>query len=165
MAPEDDIVFKLERIGSAVAPSKGIRIQDIREILAWEKSRHLATLPLVFLPNDVWETRAEIPYWWRLGSASDWLNQISHAARPIRSTSKICVVTRHQFLNFLRSFLGRHLAGKPVVASPNVGCFLRLSRITHLSKEKKNDGMQRSTQPVNKTDWFLCRISNIKEML
>ena len=34
MAPEDDIVFKLERIGSAVAPSKGIRIQDIRKILA-----------------------------------------------------------------------------------------------------------------------------------
>ena len=63
MAPEDDIVFKLERNGSAVAPSKGIRIQDIREILAWEKSRHLATLPLVFSPNDVWETSAEIPYW------------------------------------------------------------------------------------------------------
>ena len=97
MDPEDDIVFKLERIGSAVAPSKGIRIQDIREILAWENSRHLATLPLVFSPNDVWETRAEIPYWWRLGSASDWLNQISQAARPIRSTTQIWVVTRHQY--------------------------------------------------------------------
>ena len=95
--PEDDIVFKLERSGSAVAPSKGIRIQDIRKILAWENSRHLATLPLVFSPNDVWETRAEIPYWWRLGSASDWLNQISHAARPIRSTTQIWVVTRHQY--------------------------------------------------------------------
>ena len=31
-------------------------------------------------------------------------------------------------MDFLRSFLRRHLAGKPVVASPNVGCFLRLSR-------------------------------------
>ena len=29
-------------------------------------------------------------------------------------------------MEFLRSFLRRHLAGKPVVASPNVGCFLRL---------------------------------------
>ena len=29
-------------------------------------------------------------------------------------------------MEFLRSFLIRHLAGKPVVASPNVGCFLRL---------------------------------------
>ena len=29
-------------------------------------------------------------------------------------------------MEFLRSFLTRHLAGKPVVASPNVGCLLRL---------------------------------------
>ena len=33
----------------------------------------------------------------RVGSASDWLNQISHAARPIRSTTQIWVVTRHQY--------------------------------------------------------------------
>ena len=32
-----------------------------------------------------------------LGRASDWLNQISHAARPIRSPTKIWVVTRHQY--------------------------------------------------------------------
>ena len=32
-----------------------------------------------------------------LGSASDWLNQISHAVRPIRSTTQIWVVTRHQY--------------------------------------------------------------------
>ena len=33
----------------------------------------MATLPLVSPPNNVWETSAEIPYWWRdLGSASDW---------------------------------------------------------------------------------------------
>ena len=32
-----------------------------------------------------------------LDSASDWLNQISHAARPIRSTTQIWVVTRHQY--------------------------------------------------------------------
>ena len=35
-------------------------------IIAWENSRHLATLPLVSPPNDVWETSAEIPYWWRV---------------------------------------------------------------------------------------------------
>ena len=29
-------------------------------------------------------------------TASDWLNQISHAARPIRSTTQIWVMTRHQ---------------------------------------------------------------------
>ena len=32
-----------------------------------------------------------------LGSASDWLNQISHAARPIRSIIQIWEVTRHQY--------------------------------------------------------------------
>ena len=33
---------------------------------AWENSRHFAKLPLVSPRNDVWETNAEIPYWWRL---------------------------------------------------------------------------------------------------
>ena len=32
-----------------------------------------------------------------LGSASDWLNQISQVARPIRSTTQIWVMTRHQY--------------------------------------------------------------------
>ena len=32
-----------------------------------------------------------------LGIASDWWNRISYAARPIRSTSQIWVVTRHQY--------------------------------------------------------------------
>ena len=32
-----------------------------------------------------------------LVSASDWLNQISHRAQPIRSTAQICIVTRHQY--------------------------------------------------------------------
>ena len=30
-----------------------------------------------------------------LGSASDWLKQISQVARPIRSTTQIWVATRH----------------------------------------------------------------------
>ena len=29
-------------------------------------------------------------------SASDWLNQISHVSRPIRSTNQIWVVNHHQ---------------------------------------------------------------------
>ena len=32
-----------------------------------------------------------------LSCASDWLNQISHAARPIRSTTPIWVMTYHQY--------------------------------------------------------------------
>ena len=33
---------------------------------AWQNSRHLATPPLVFPRNDVWETNAERPYYWRV---------------------------------------------------------------------------------------------------
>ena len=32
-----------------------------------------------------------------LDSASDWLKQISHVVRPIKSTTQIFVVTRHQY--------------------------------------------------------------------
>ena len=32
-----------------------------------------------------------------LGRASDWLKQISHVARPIRSTTQNWIVTRHQY--------------------------------------------------------------------
>ena len=35
-------------------------------------------------------------YYPELGSASDWLSQISYVARPIRNTTQIWVVTRHQ---------------------------------------------------------------------
>ena len=31
------------------------------------------------------------------GCASDWLNQISHVAQPIKSTTQIWVVTCHQY--------------------------------------------------------------------
>ena len=36
-------------------------------------------------------------YYLDLGIASDWLKQISLAARPIRSTTQIWVVKRHQY--------------------------------------------------------------------
>ena len=32
-----------------------------------------------------------------LGSSLDWLKQISHAARPMKSTTQIWVMTRHQY--------------------------------------------------------------------
>ena len=43
-------------------------------------------------------------------------------------TDDASVVARHQCGIFLRSFLGRHFASKPVVALRNVGGFLRLKR-------------------------------------
>ena len=60
-----------------------------------------------------------------LGIASDWWNRISYAARPIRSTSQIWVVTRHQYgISALVSQTS--FGGETGVTSPNVGCFLRL---------------------------------------
>ena len=60
-----------------------------------------------------------------LGSASDWSCRVGNSIPPIRSNTQICVVTRHQY-GIPCSFLRRHLVGKPVVALPNVRCFLRL---------------------------------------
>ena len=40
------------------------------------------------------------PHYPDLPSASDWLKQIPYAARPIRSTNQIWVVTRHQYRIF-----------------------------------------------------------------
>ena len=100
-------------------------------LIAWVNRRHLETLPPVSRAK--WRLRNErrncilmTRHYRDLGSASGWLNQISHAARPVRSTTQIWVVTRHQYgisvLVSQTSFGGE----LPVVASPNVGCFLRL---------------------------------------
>ena len=55
-------------------------------------------------------------YYPDLGCSSDWLKQISLAARPIGSTTEILLVTRHQYGISLQSFIGRHFAEKPVLA-------------------------------------------------
>ena len=56
-------------------------------LLTWEKGRHLATLSPVprHLRNERRNSILMTRHYPDLGSASDWLNQISHAARPIRS--------------------------------------------------------------------------------
>ena len=98
--------------------------------LAWENSRHLATLPLVFPPNDVREKSAEIPYWWRVTTQSWVVLLIGWIKFPTRYYQSEALPKSGYWrvisMEFLRSFLRSHLAGKPVVASPNVGCFLRL---------------------------------------
>ena len=61
---------------------------------AWENSPHFATPPLRNeRRNSILMTR----HYPDLGSASDWLKKIFHAARPIRSTTKIWVMTRYQY--------------------------------------------------------------------
>ena len=57
-----------------------------------------------------------------LGSTCDWLKQIFNQSEALLRSGQWHVIS----MEFLRSFLRRHFAGKPVVASRNVGCFLRL---------------------------------------
>ena len=61
-----------------------------------------------------------------LGSPSDWLNQISHAARPIRSTTQIWVVTRHQY--GISALVSQTSFGGETTSSPFISgiCFLPL---------------------------------------
>ena len=51
-----------------------------------------------------------------LGCAPDWLKQISLAARPIKSTSQILIVTRHQ-CGFSAVVAQTSFAGKPVMSA------------------------------------------------
>ena len=63
---------------------------------AWENNRHLATSPLVSPRNDVWETSAQIPYWWRV-TTQIWVGlfwSVKNLLSPIRSTTKIWIVTK-----------------------------------------------------------------------
>ena len=87
--------------------------------------------------NSTLTTRQTTRHYSDLGSASDWLNQISHAARPIRSTTQIWVVTRHQYgisaLISQTSFRGEISGG---VA--NVDCFLGLSNAGKISSNRIN---------------------------
>ena len=48
------------------------------------------------LRNARWNSILMTRHYPDLGSAFGWLNQVSHAARPIRNTNQIWVVTRHQ---------------------------------------------------------------------
>ena len=98
--------------------------------IAWENSPHLATLPLVSSPNDIWETRAEIPYWWQVTTQTwvmlliGWIKfPTRHNHSEVLPRSGYCHVIR---MEFLHSFVRRHLEGKPVLGSLNVSCFLRL---------------------------------------
>ena len=108
--------------------------------LAWDNSQHFATPLLVFPRNDVWETRAEVPYWWRE------ITQISWATRETcfnqsENTTQIWVVTRHQYGNSAlvsqTSFRGQTRGGVakcPLFSQPmwstavNSACFNRFDK-------------------------------------
>ena len=92
--------------------------------VAWESSRHLATSPQ---KDVVWETSAEILYWWQ------FLIHIRVELLKIGSKFWSCSTTNYKKCPDLGSdtssvwsfCLRHHPAGKAFVASGYVGCFLR----------------------------------------
>ena len=72
-----------------------------------------------------------------LVSTSDWSCREENLLRPTICTYQIWQ-WRFISMEFLRLFLRRHFAGKSVVASRNVSCFLRLEWQWNLKKLKKN---------------------------
>ena len=59
-------------------------------------------------------------------------------------------------MEFLRSFLRRHLAGIPVVASPNVGLVLRLCVFTSRKRPlPESDHLSKITETKNQTNKFI----------
>ena len=111
-------------------------------MVVWVNSRHFATLPVVFPRNNVWEASAEnsivmTRHYPDLGTASDWSYREGKLLQPIKSTTQIRAVTRHQYgISALVSQTS--FRGKPLVASQNVGCFLRLTLVI-LKIESGND--------------------------
>ena len=74
--------------------------------LAWQNSRHFETPPLVSTRSDVWETSAEIPYWWRntMARGTGWcVGLVKNLLQPIRSTDDTEVVMKSKTWWFLQS--------------------------------------------------------------
>ena len=71
-------------------------------LIAWENRRHFAT-PLTVSPRNWYLGNERINsvtlacHCQDLVTASDWLKQISISAQPIKITTQIWIVTRHQY--------------------------------------------------------------------
>ena len=63
-----------------------------------------------------------------LGSSSDWSFWEENLLQPIRSTTQVWLMTRHQY--GISAGVPRTVFRGVLVASRNVGCFLRLSKWT-----------------------------------
>ena len=100
-----------------------------------------------------------------LGSASDWLKKIFHAARPIRSTTKIWVMTRYQYA-IPAPVSQTSFSGKPVVQSQNVSCVFKTTK----NRQKNwNTGSQTGFK-CNSTSFVLCtklcnQLKSVKQLL
>ena len=115
---------------NTVKPSSFPSLSGVRVYLALGNSRHFTTPQLVSPRNDVWEMNAEIPYWWRVTIQIWVVLLIGWSKFPTRHDQSETLPRSGWWwvisMEFLCSFLRRHFAGKPVVGSWNVGCFLKL---------------------------------------
>ena len=95
--------------------------------IAWQNSRHLATPALVSTRNDVWETSAEIPYWWRV-STQIWVVKplIESTTRQICLTNQTHDPDPGSDTSSVWNFYAR--LSDVIIGVANVGCFLRLGK-------------------------------------
>ena len=96
--------------------------------------------PLAFPAK--WRPRKErsnsMLYWCLVTIAFEWSCRVRNLLQPIRSTAWIWVVTRQQYGISTLVPETRHFEGKPVVATRNVGCLLRLKHILKAIVTKLN---------------------------
>ena len=95
MLSDSHLVLKKKKEQILVFPWKRKKAPVWKRV-ARENSRYFAIPPLASSPNDVWDSIHMMHHYQDLGSASDRLKQIFHAARPIRSTAQILVETSHK---------------------------------------------------------------------
>ena len=99
--------------------------------LAWENSGHLVMLsttgfPIKWSLTNTHRNSMMMCHYPDLGSSSDWLNQISHVAQPIRIKHNPDLGSDALQCGISELVSQMSFGGKPVVALPNVNCFLRL---------------------------------------
>ena len=92
--------------------------------LTWENSQNLARSPLISPAN--WCLR--ISYWWRVTTQTWVVLLIGQAVQISQSEALPISRQRHVIsMKFLRSLIRHHFTEKTVMASRDIGCFLRKS--------------------------------------
>ena len=110
-----------------------------------ENSRHFSPPPLVSLWNDVWEMTAEISYCW---GANTQIWVVLLIGRELRENcnqkhySDLGSDTRRRQYEISAVISKRHFAEKPVVASPNFGCFLQVTIEIVVANQNLDDRSQ-----------------------
>ena len=90
-----------------------------------------------FSVKDVLQTGAEIPYWWRVTTQIWVVFLIGWSKFPAQHVQSEALPRFGQWrvisMEFLHLFLRRHFAGKLVVGSRKVCCFLRIDYYLHFT--------------------------------